>query len=275
MVEALVACQVPGYPDPVVEKTFAVHQPHAACRDVTKKSFDEGYTYVNKHGCLILEKLRTLEEEQKRHSKWMLTMEPLRETAVAVRLRFWHHFVKSIGNDVNSPDTISTTSSDRNDVPTGNRAAHEGNFLTNSALFSQGYLTDTSTFHILYGVPLLNCEQYFSKFTNPFMKIILTNSIESKRMVEMFDKRASMLANPSRYTREWAAPEQADFDTVLAFFRTADEENRRKLEVGEVAGPPAAAVTRRAWPVFSVVQSVRLRSRTGRTTADSPSFLGC
>jgi len=27
--------------------------------------------------------------------------------------------------------------------------------------------------------------------------------------------------------------------------------------------------------VFSVVQSVRLRSRTGRTTAHSPSFLGC
>jgi len=82
-------------------------------------------------------------------------------------------------------------------------------------------------------VPLLDCEQYFSKFTDPFVKIILTNSIESKQMVEMFDKRASMLANPSR-TREWATPEQADFDTVLAFFRTADEENRRKLEVGEV-----------------------------------------
>jgi len=28
-------------------------------------------------------------------------------------------------------------------------------------------------------------------------------------------------------------------------------------------------------PVFSVVQSVRLRSRTGWTTAHSPSFLGC
>jgi len=118
MVEALVACQVPGYPDPLVEKTFAVHQLHAACRDVTKKSFDEGYAYINTHGGLILEKLGALEEEQKCHSKWMLTMEPLSETAIAIRLRFWHHFVKSIGNNVNSPDTISTTSSDQNDVPT-------------------------------------------------------------------------------------------------------------------------------------------------------------
>jgi len=53
-------------------------------------------------------------------------------------------------------------------------------FINDLALFSQGYLTNTLTYHTLESTPLLKCEEYFNTFAGLFMTIILTNSLKSK-----------------------------------------------------------------------------------------------
>lgn len=75
--------------------------------------------------------------------------------------------------------------------------------------------------------------------------IILTNSLDSKCMIEMLDKRGSMFANPTHYTSPWGESEPNNFETVLNFFQNANATNQHKLEVSDVTAPQAPAVL--AW----------------------------
>jgi len=124
--------------------------------------------------------------------------------------------------------------------------------LTDLALFSLGYRTESPIFHFLYGVPLEESDLYLSMFADPFVIIILTNSVESKHMIEMLNKPAAMRANPMRYTRAWGKAETPDFNTMLAFFQTANSMSQYGFEVGKVTGPPATAVW--SWRQIKFIQ---------------------
>jgi len=58
----------------------------------------------------------------------------------------------------------------------GNIATHNGNILTDSHLFTCGHLTNTSTFHELYGIYYTMVERYSSMCPNLTVIIILTEN---------------------------------------------------------------------------------------------------
>jgi len=76
----------------------------------------------------ILEKVKALEKEQIHYLKCMFIMEPFHKMAVAIQLSLLYNLIKSIGNELKSPNIMDTMSSDCNDLPIQNRTADKGNF---------------------------------------------------------------------------------------------------------------------------------------------------
>lgn len=58
-------------------------------------------------------------------------------------------------------------------------------------------------------------------------------------IIEMVDKRATIVANPGWYSRKWGKRLQKDFKTVLDFFEKSTPEQRSKFKAGEAEGLPA------------------------------------
>jgi len=61
-------------------------------------------------------------------------------------------------------------------------------------------------------------------------------------MIKKFNNRASMLANPTCYTRVSSEAKKTEFDTVLAFFGYINRASRYGVVVGKVTGLPATVV---------------------------------
>ena len=74
-------------------------------------------------------------------------------------------------------------------------------------------------------------------------------------LIDMINKRATMLANPTRYSTLWDEQQQTDFDCVLAYFNTANSRNWAKFEAGNSELP-----TTLAWSRIIFIQHIPTRS---------------
>lgn len=87
-------------------------------------------------------------------------------------------------------------------------------------------------------------------------------TIESKIMVAMMNKRATMIANQRRISRKWDKKHQSNFETVLLFFHNATEEEMGMFEKGE----PADSPEQKAWSEISVAKGITEERRSLRGT---------
>ncbi|RPA88846.1 hypothetical protein L873DRAFT_1849584 [Choiromyces venosus 120613-1] len=99
--------------------------------------------------------LEQLQKQQSITTEWAVTMQPLQETAIAIRRCFFQNYRKLIGQDsIGSPTAI----------PSGNKAAHNGDLITDTTLVMRGDITDTHIFHSLYGIFYNSAQPYLGTF---------------------------------------------------------------------------------------------------------------
>jgi len=73
-------------------------------------------------------------------------------------------------------------------------------------------------------------------------------------MVRLMNKRATMLANPSRYANPWKENQQKDFEKAMAYFKEAGPEDRNMFEVsnlGEIRATTSGLSIRFTKPIGS------------------------
>ncbi|KAG0132644.1 hypothetical protein HOY82DRAFT_606324 [Tuber indicum] len=220
---------------------FAVQGLRAAARRVQKKRFGElmGYTYVNPGGSSILKEIQALRTQGEQTAKelgrmadWALTMQPLQSTAIEIRLRFFANYQKLGGARLGDGAKA---------IRMGNEAAHEGNILTDIIMIRDGHLVDKSVFYELYGIAF--------DASQPYTKC--------KGIVEIINKRASMRANPHRFSKPWNVKLQRDFQDILGYFDKAGAQNWEQLE----QGTPGSIPERQAW--LRITQAARRRGAAG------------
>ncbi|PUU82439.1 hypothetical protein B9Z19DRAFT_1105765 [Tuber borchii] len=196
---AVIKCQVPRNKNKKVEKKSAVRVLRAASDKVEKKSIgNKEYAYVNQEGGTLLEEIRRLS----------IMLQPLEGTAIAIRQRFFNGYCLMVGKK--PPEEASTSTLD------GHKAAYNGNIITDSHMIANGDLEDTSTFYDLYGIPQETAGRYF----------------QSQKLIKMFNKRATVIANPTYHITKWNEHYQTDFNTILAFFENADPKGLASFEAG-------------------------------------------
>jgi len=94
-----------------------------------------------------------LEIRQKKTEEWIATMQPLEQTAINIRKRFFAYHQRPISRKLSFTDPA---------IKKGNQAAHEGNIRTDRTLISRGDITDLVTFYQLYGIEYEDAEPYLS-----------------------------------------------------------------------------------------------------------------
>jgi len=82
-------------------------------------------------------------------------LQPLEETAVAIRRRFFEYFIR-LGKGALDAEV--------NTINAGNQAAHHGNILTDITLVNRGHITDIPTFNLLYGIYPKDTTLFLSMF---------------------------------------------------------------------------------------------------------------
>jgi len=148
----------------------AIRHIKAASEHITKQSFGSAKTprkaYVNPLGQSILSELDSLRVELQKQGEILQSMEPLRETAVAIRRRFYHN-----------SSNITERGMGRHGVEpiTGNAAAREGNVVTDTIMISRGELPYPNTFHRLYGIEHTIASAYFGIYPFAILTLIYTN----------------------------------------------------------------------------------------------------
>ncbi|KAG0644486.1 hypothetical protein HOY80DRAFT_1028909 [Tuber brumale] len=136
---------------------------------------------------------------------WALDMQPLQTIAIGIRMRFFSNYQKLRGE-------ISEDS--KKAIRIGNQAAHQGNVITDIGMIEHGHIEDTRTFYELYGIAHNTSQSY----------------IESKGIVKMINKRATMQANPDRFSKKWDKNLQSDFSHILRYFDKASAQDWQWLE---------------------------------------------
>jgi len=61
---------------------------------------------------------------------------------------------------------------------------------------------------------------------------------ESERMVKMINKRATMLANPDRFFKQWDKNLRSDFNHILCYFEKASTQDWERFEQDTQASTP-------------------------------------
>ncbi|RPA89863.1 hypothetical protein L873DRAFT_1822098, partial [Choiromyces venosus 120613-1] len=168
--------------------------------EVTKKPFGSGanakFAYVNPTGESILgsiERMRLeLAEAQKETDKkfetFKLTMQPLEAIAIAMRRRFFSNYRKQTG----------MTYGHRAAIESGHIAAHHGDVITDTPLAVSRQIKDTDTYRSLYWISPEQAKPYFN----------------SKIMVKMINKRATMQADFRPGSKPWDVGRQEAFEKV-------------------------------------------------------------
>jgi len=85
-------------------------------------------------------------------------VQPLEETAAAIRCRFFEYFIK-LGKGASGAGV--------NTLNAGNKATHHGNILTDITLVNRGHITDIPTFNLLYGIYPKDTTPFLSMFPSP------------------------------------------------------------------------------------------------------------
>ncbi|KAG0138514.1 hypothetical protein HOY82DRAFT_534638 [Tuber indicum] len=117
-------------------------------------------------------------------------IQPGHSVGVTIRLRFHYNFRRLMGlkNDKYAPAIVA-----------GNIAAHYGDFVVDTLMMRRGDLTDTETFLALYGIAYKDAE--------PFTKI-----------VAIINERATIVANPLRFSQKWDEIRQRQFSEIISNF---------------------------------------------------------
>ncbi|RPA93377.1 hypothetical protein L873DRAFT_1793708 [Choiromyces venosus 120613-1] len=241
--QAVISCQVTKCPDSEQEKKDAVNGLTKVLTEVTKKRFGSRvnvkFAYVKPGGGSILasieqmrkesdkmfkrlKRLKRLEkklaevqkesnklaEAQKEFDKkfetFKLTMQPLEAIAIAIRGRFFSKYKKQTGMTPGHHDAIKR----------GHIAAHHGDVITDTPLVTSGRVKDTDIYRSPSWISPEQAEPYFN----------------SKIMVEMINKRATMRADFRPGSKPWDVGRQEAFEKVLSFWNNDGSEERRKFE---------------------------------------------
>ncbi|KAG0127470.1 hypothetical protein HOY82DRAFT_77815 [Tuber indicum] len=246
--EALVSCQLRQDKNPDRERMLVVNALKRATKNVEKKLYITGsqssyYAYANGGGGRILAeitKLRKASEDQavkldslkKEYSakleasekklssivEWAATMKPIQGVGISIRKRFFHNYMKSVG---------MASAKRYQAIRQANKVAHRGDFQTDTLLTTLGHLPHTRAFKDLYGVPHKRAEYY----------------MKSNMIINIINKRATMIANRRRISRKWDEQLQSDFENIILFFHHASEEEWGRFEKDEAGESPE----KKAW----------------------------
>ncbi|PUU73339.1 hypothetical protein B9Z19DRAFT_1095224 [Tuber borchii] len=206
--QALIRCDITNYRYLKKEKILAIGELKGAAKSIRKRACLIGprYAYVKSSGETILDKLgdraKQLEEElggiQRRVER--LQKEQLERRERALRMQQLEERIIAMIDKAN-----------------------DGDLLTDTALVKRGVITNTEAFTVIYGI-------------SPFAA--QPPLLESNILVRMINKRATMLTNPGKYSRQWGKQSQKDFEKVLLYFKFANSEDWKKFEEGNVGGLP-------------------------------------
>ncbi|KAG0125356.1 hypothetical protein HOY82DRAFT_631623 [Tuber indicum] len=273
-VEALVGRQVQTDTDPRVEETMAVRGPVQAAKEVRKEYFPGSgapyYTYVKNEGSAILQNMqvmrreiavmRAVGEEQLKKAEARAgeavdrarqvvdrgrlsddrareavararvaddrarevaessqQLQPLYQVSASIRLRFLYNFGRLIGLET---DNVVKA------VLTGNKAAHGGEFVTDTRMMQHGDIADPFIFHTLYGISYKDAEFY----------------TKSKSMIAMINTRATLLANPKRFTENWDQNPESQFKNQITNFINQSSEGDGKWQESQSPQSPSTKV---------------------------------
>lgn len=103
-------------------------------------------------------KTRTLEEQIEVLTQEANVLRPLRNIAVDIRKRFFATSRRGVEEERNPMDDIT--------IDAGNRRAHEGDVITDVALFHNRLMTSFATFTRLYGLPWKDAEKLLGILIN-------------------------------------------------------------------------------------------------------------
>ncbi|RPA88400.1 hypothetical protein L873DRAFT_1931726 [Choiromyces venosus 120613-1] len=99
--------------------------------------------------------LQDLQKQQSSTTDWAVTMQLLQEMAIGIRHRFFHNYSKLISLDsIGGPTAICS----------GNKAAHNGDLITDTALVMCVDIMDTHIFHSLDGIFYNSAQPYLGTF---------------------------------------------------------------------------------------------------------------
>jgi len=133
-----------------------------------------------------------------------VTLRPLLQICIDIRCRLFGNYEKRIGQGFGSSAA---------EILRGNIAAHHGNVLADYGLIKRGDISNTETFTHLYGISIESVELYLSMFPTQLDPggFNLLTMVESNMLLRMINKRATIVANPGRYSRRWGKLLQNDF----------------------------------------------------------------
>ncbi|RPA98305.1 hypothetical protein L873DRAFT_1914667 [Choiromyces venosus 120613-1] len=130
-----------------VEKGKVLEQLQKQSEELQKQSEEKGMA--------LGKALEELQKQQSITTQWAVTMPRLQEMTITIGCRSFQNYSKLIGQDsIVSPTTICS----------GNKAAHNGDLITDTTLVMCGDITDTHIFHSLYGIFYNSAQPYLGTF---------------------------------------------------------------------------------------------------------------